>query len=1111
MTRFARISSCPRRPRRRVTLAVLAAVCGAALAAGGALAGQPLNPKDALAPIFRENPKLADPAADLSRLRNEGIAHYEGGLTLDRAITAFEGAYDIGHQPADAFNLALVYVRQNKLADARVWTGKALEGEPDFVPALYLMGLLEKLDGHADAARRHWTRVAELHPTDATLHYNLAMLAAAEKDEHTQLQELLRALELDPAHKSSLYQMYRYYQAGGNKEMAAATLKRFNAVKAAERFSRKERPFDESVFTRPLRDDGRHGGGFPFIDSAVAVEVERIRFDCPLQRLAPVTVVAPPAHEDLLGVCADGRLLRIAGGKAELLGMLDGPADEVGVAWIDGQGPRVLAAGPAGMRLSTPLDQAPLRFEAIDDLPARRFLLADFEHDGSLDILTDASAVPLMRVEGKFRRQAAAGTNDVLAAVLSGDIAPGIADLRRHGVADLVTATGGEVEIIAAGVDGYRRAARLTLAGRGGIAQLGLADLDNDGVLDLVAATDDGLAVAWSPGDAALHPGTEAVTRLPAPGAARQRFAIADLNNDGRRDIVTIDPSGQASVWLNTAARRFVSRQLTSAAVPAPAGELIAFDANRDGLTDIAYLDSEGALVLLRNVSRNAGASIDLLLNGRRSPPTGQLTQVELRKGPLYAYAQSAGGLVHFGLGHEEYAEIVRLEWPNGFVENKIKVDAATEPYTYLESERIAGSCPTVFVRTPDGFRYVTDAMITTAIGIMEARGRYFPFGEREHVVIAPGLLTPADGRLDIRLTEELRETTYIDRAALLAVDHPAGARLASTDRLAPGPAAAAPTYLARRLVPAARATFEGRDVTELLARHDRRYADTVHRTRNPGFAEPSLLELTLGEETDPGTVDAVYATGWFLAFDSTAVMGAFKGEAPELRFPELQEFVDGAWHSVGYLGIPAGQDRTAVLALASPLRSRQLRVLSGFSVYWDELAFSVAGAAPATVTELPLVGAAVRFHGFSEVVAREPEVFDYEQVRYGMLWSPMAGRFTNYGPAETLVGEKDGRYAVIGGGDELALAFQAPAAPPAAGLERSYVLVLDGHVKDADRYTARADSVEPMPTLAMTDYPPAPTDAVTGEDAVAAAARQRRGLDFTLTAVSRGKERSHD
>ncbi|MFN9480841.1 MAG: hypothetical protein ACK6C0_15705, partial [Betaproteobacteria bacterium] len=41
-----------------------------------------LNPKDALAPVMRENPKLADPAADLARLRNEGIAHYEGGLTL---------------------------------------------------------------------------------------------------------------------------------------------------------------------------------------------------------------------------------------------------------------------------------------------------------------------------------------------------------------------------------------------------------------------------------------------------------------------------------------------------------------------------------------------------------------------------------------------------------------------------------------------------------------------------------------------------------------------------------------------------------------------------------------------------------------------------------------------------------------------------------------------------------------------------------------------------------------------------------------------------------------------------------------------------------------------
>jgi hypothetical protein len=514
-------------------------------------------------------------------------------------------------------------------------------------------------------------------------------------------------------------------------------------------------------------------------------------------------------------------------------------------------------------------------------------------------------------------------------------------------------------------------------------------------------------------------------------------------------------------------------------------------------------------LIVLRNISRNTGESIEVLLNGRRSPATGQLTQIAARKGPMFSYIQSDGGIVHLGLGKEGYAEILRLEWPNGFVENKIKVDAAKEPYIYLESERIAGSCPTIFVRGRDGFQYVTDAMITTAIGILQQRGQYFGFGDEERVVIAPGLLVEADGRLDLRITEELRETTYIDHASLLAIDLPAGSRLGSTDRLAPPSPGAPPYYVARRLVPASRATFEGRDVTGELARLDRRYADTVHRTRNPGFAEPSVIDLELGTDIDPAKVDAVFATGWFQAFDSTAVIGAFKGEAPDLHFPELQQQVGDEWQHAGYIGVPAGQNRTAVLVLQQRLRSRHLRVVSNFSVYWDEIAFSVGGAAPAKFSTLPLADANLRFHGFSHVTQRDPEIFAYDPVDYSMLWSPMPGRFTNYGPVRPLLVKKDGDYAVIGGGDEIALSFIAPAGRPPAGYERGYMLVLSGHVKDADRYTARSEAVEPMPTPTMTEYPTRQTDPP--EPPLSARLRQRLGFDYTLKDVFGQRIRGHE
>jgi tetratricopeptide (TPR) repeat protein len=284
---------------RGAAAALLAAWVGIAAAQDKAL-----NPKDALAPVMRENPKLADPAADLARLRNEGIAHYEGGLTLDRAIVSFQTAYERARRPADAFNLALVYMRQGKPAEARPWVEKALDGNADFAAAQYLLGLIDKLEGKPEAARARFLKTNELQPLDAQLHYELAMLASAAKDQQLFLQELLRALQVDPEHKSSLYQMYRYYQSAGNKELAAASLKRFNAVKASERFTRKERLFDESSFTRPLHDDPQRAtAGFPYLESALAAEVARPAAGCSLVRLERIVSIAricsacaPTAH-----------------------------------------------------------------------------------------------------------------------------------------------------------------------------------------------------------------------------------------------------------------------------------------------------------------------------------------------------------------------------------------------------------------------------------------------------------------------------------------------------------------------------------------------------------------------------------------------------------------------------------------------------------------------------------------------------------------------------------------------------------------------------------------------------------------------------------------------
>ena len=59
----------------------------------------------------------------------------------------------------------------------------------------------------------------------------------------------------------------------------------------------------------------------------------------------------------------------------------------------------------------------------------------------------------------------------------------------------------------------------------------------------------------------------------------------------------------------------------------------------------------------------------------------------------------------------------------------------------------------------------------------------------------------------------------------------------------------------------------------------------------------------------------------------------------------------------------------------------------------------------------------------------------------------------------------------MFGPGDELTLLFDNPPAP-APGMERIYVLHLDGWIKDANSTTRTGDTVEPLPTRGMVNYP---------------------------------------
>jgi transposase InsO family protein len=131
---------------------------------------------------------------------------------------------------------------------------------------------------------------------------------------------------------------------------------------------------------------------------------------------------------------------------------------------------------------------------------------------------------------------------------------------------------------------------------------------------------------------------------------------------------------------------------------------------------------------------------------------------------------------------------------------------------------------------------------------------------------------------------------------------------------------------------------------------------------------------------------------------------------------------------------------------------------------------------------------AELRFHGFSKPSPRnpfEPHLFEYEDPSIDPKWPTMAGYYTRYGDVIPLLAGEDDRYAILAGGDEVALEFAEsdyPALEP--GWTRTWFLYDTGWDKDANRNTAFGETVEPLPFRGMSGYPYGPGEAYPEDEA---------------------------
>lgn len=996
------------------------------------------------------------------RLRTLGKAYYENPTTQNEAVEQFRQVFEMNTGSlADRLNYGLALLRAGRAKEGIAHLEAVQKADPAIPHTWFNLGIEYKRLGEAQKAIRQLEQMARLVPEEPITHYNLGVLYKAEGRLAEANAKFELAARLDPNFAAPHFQLFNYYRQQGEQEKARAQLALFQDLKRRhEEAGTGNEDVEWSLYSeiyevvRPAPP-----GGAP----------AEVKFDA-----APLTAKAGPGAS-LLVLDADGAgasdLLVVSSAGLQLykkgLELSDQPAFAAlqGVTGAaagdydnDGRADLcVLTTGGAVLLHNTPkgFERAPI------SLPQGRFSFAiwlDYDHDYDQDLILFGDNAVLLR------NQLPDGFSDRTADIpfaprkaVSAVVTRLIPDTKAH---DLVVSYQGRPTVLYRDRLGGFYEARELQSPPAGVRGLETADLDNDSAFDLI----------WDGGAALNRGGAFEPVRWGVRGAR----ALADIENRGVLDGV----SGGA-VTRNSGGGRF-DEPRPAAGLPSGLEALAAADFDGDGKTDLAGVTSGGAVLRLLNRTPTRYYWAGVHLNGVKNLKLAYNSEVEIKAGPHYQKLLYRGVPLLFGLHTISEIDTVRITWPNGLIQNEVRQRANTV-LRYQEAQRLSGSCPMIWTWNGDGFEFITDVLGVAPLGASAGSGKYFPVDHDEYVFVEAGKLKPRNGKLEVRVTEELAEVTYLDQVELVALDHPADLEVFTNDKWKSPPYPAFRLFGARSRIYPRRALEDGRNsVGGRLLRKDGRYVDGFYRDFR-GVARMHTLDLDFSGAAAFNRAVLVL-NGWVDWADGSTFLQQAQSSPEGLVPPRLQaKNGRGEWVTIlEEMGMPAGKPKTIAVDLTGkfPSASRQLRIVTNLSLYWDE-AFLIEDSRPpeTRLTTVQARDAGLHFRGFSKNVVhplrRQPELFFYEPVSLTAPWNPTPGLYTRYGPVTELLGQVDDRMVIMGSGDELALQFDAQSLPPLpAGWRRDWLLKVDGWAKDRDANTAFSQSVEPLPFHQMSGYP---------------------------------------
>lgn len=602
---------------------------------------------------------------------------------------------------------------------------------------------------------------------------------------------------------------------------------------------------------------------------------------------------------------------------------------------------------------------------------------------------------------------------------------------------------------------------------------INVVDLNNDGVLDLAIARADGSIMRLSDKDHGVGWDVAEVAKAENIPNEPFKLLVADLDNNGGLDLVL-----GSTFLLSDENGKFVAGKSVTENVFDIA------DVNNDGRLDLLGVFGGSPVEGINTGTKNYHWQVvrpraSNAVGDQRINPFGVGGEMEVRSGLLVQKQPITGPLLHFGLGEQATADVIRVVWPNGTVRAEFEVKGDQEVVT---EQRLKASCPFLFAYNGKTMEFVKDAVPWgSAIGLrINTLGSAKIAATGEWYKIRRDQLVPHDSYYDIRVTAELWEVYYYDYIGLMPIDHPVGTEIFVDERFVIPPAQLGFTTVETPRPIKQAIDDNGNDVTAMVAALDGKALDTFGRGQYQGLTRDHYVEVDLGDDAPASGPLYLIAHGSIHDTESSLNVAITQGTRWKAK-PMSLEVPDGkgGWTAAQEnLGFPAGRKKTVLFNLTDvfkPGTPRRVRIRTNLEIYWDHLEWA-RGLPDADVKMVRLAPASVDLHyrGYSVINrpdAGAPEVPDYNRLlSTKQIWRDLEGYYTRHGEVGELLREIDDRYVIVASGDEMSLRFPEQPPPP-AGWVRDYIIMGDGWIKDGDYNSTHSRTVQPLPHHAQQEY----------------------------------------